>query len=257
MRDRASIGEGTATRDPDPDVVGIVSENGMLSEPEASVELLSDYCAPKKSAEESRLILLLMATPATEPTAARIITVAAALFREKGFTATSTRELSDRLGIQNSSLYHHIRSKDDLLYAISMESVKHMVETIEAVIADSGYATANSAERLQRLITAHLTAAITDRDMHATMLSDMRALSPERRAEVVAARANYERMVRAVISEAQESGELDSETPSRYLTLALLNLLNWTIFWYDPEGELQVPELANILSNVYLRGVLT
>ncbi|MCU1476340.1 MAG: Transcriptional regulator [Subtercola sp.] len=206
--------------------------------------------------ETPTLILSLMSTPVTEPTASRIISVAAALFREKGFTATSTRELSDRLGIQNSSLYHHIRSKDDLLYAISMESVKHMVETLETVVAESDYASASAAERLRRVITAHLTAAIADRDMHATMLSEMRALPPERRAEVIAARANYEQLVRAIIAEAQESGELEADPPARYLTLALLNLLNWTIFWYDPQGELQVSELAEILSNVYLRGVL-
>jgi AcrR family transcriptional regulator len=209
-----------------------------------------------RAAKASRSILGLMSTPVTEPTAARIISVAAALFREKGFTATSTRELSDRLGIQNSSLYHHIRSKDDLLYAISMESVKHMVETLETVVSDPSYATASSAERLERVITAHLTAAIADRDMHATMLAEMRALPAERRAEVVAARANYERLVREIIAEAQESGALQPEPEARYLTLALLNLLNWTIFWYDPQGELQVPQLAEILSNVYLRGVL-
>ncbi len=198
-----------------------------------------------------------MSTTANEPTAARMLTVAAALFREKGFTATSTRELSDRLGIQNSSLYHHIRSKNDLLYSISMESVKHMVDTLEAVLADSTYASAPAAERLQRVITAHLTAAIADRDMHATMLAEMRALPPERRAEVVVARADYEQRVREIIAEAQESGDLVADPSARYLTLALLNLLNWTIFWYDPQGELQVPELAEILSNVYLRGVLT
>lgn len=194
---------------------------------------------------------------ANEPTAARITSVAAALFREKGFAATSTRELSDRLGIQNSSLYHHIRSKDDLLYSISMESVKRMVDTLDAVVAESSYASAPAAERLQRVITAHLTAAIADRDMHATMLSEMRALPTERRAEVIDARAHYEQQVRGIIADAQESGDLVADPSARYLTLALLNLLNWTIFWYDPQGELEVPELANILSTVYLRGVLT
>jgi AcrR family transcriptional regulator len=197
-----------------------------------------------------------MSLKADEPVAARITAVAAALFREKGFAATSTRALSERLGIQNSSLYHHIRSKDDLLYSISMEAVRHMDETLDAVLADDTYALAPASERLRRVITAHLTAALGDRDMHATALFEMRALPPERRDEVVAARAGYELRLREILVQAQGSGDVVADASAQYLTLALLNLLNWSIFWYRPDGDLTIVELAEILSNVYLTGVL-
>ena len=46
------------------------------------------------------------------------------------------------------------------------------------------------------------------------------------------------------------------DIPGKYLALALLNLLNWTIFWYRPEGELSPDELAVMLSMVFVEGAI-
>jgi AcrR family transcriptional regulator len=53
-----------------------------------------------------------------ESTRARILHVALELFAARGFAATSTRELSDRLGFTKPALYYHFRTKDDLLAAL-------------------------------------------------------------------------------------------------------------------------------------------
>lgn len=53
-----------------------------------------------------------------DDTRARILDVALDLFAEHGFAATSTREISDRLGFTKAALYYHFRTKDDLLDAL-------------------------------------------------------------------------------------------------------------------------------------------
>lgn len=182
-------------------------------------------------------------------TADRLLQTAATLFRKKGYGASSTRELSDLLGIQKASLYHHIRSKEDLLLAISLESLKRIIATVAAAssVVEPG-------RRMEVMITAHLEAALRDCDMHLTMLVELRSLSPEHRAEVLRLRDRYEELVRNIIAEEQRDGHIRADIDPKYLTLALLNLLNWTIFWFNPEGEHSAAELARILMTIFLDG---
>jgi TetR/AcrR family transcriptional regulator, cholesterol catabolism regulator len=182
-------------------------------------------------------------------TADRLLQTAASLFRRKGYTASTTRELSDLLGIQKASLYHHIRGKEDLLLGISLESLKRIISSVAAAgsLVEPG-------KRLEAMIAAHVETSLRDRDMHLTMLVELRSLSTERREEVLRLRDRYESMVRTVISEEQQAGRIRADIDSKYLTLALLNLLNWTIFWFDPNGDRTASELGKILSTVFLDG---
>jgi AcrR family transcriptional regulator len=184
-------------------------------------------------------------------TAARLPRVAAALFREKGFASATTRQLAEALGIQKASLYHHIRSKDDLLYAISMESLDHIYAAVEQAGAR---AEASSRDRLRAMIMAHVTTALADRDMHATMLVELRALSDERLREVLDARDRYESLLRRTVLEEQDAGRVRSDIDARYLTLSMLNLLNWTIFWFDPEGARSAEDISEMLATIFLEG---
>ena len=120
-----------------------------------------------------------------------VLEAAAALFGRKGFAGTSTRELAAALGMQSASLYHHIGSKDDLLFRVCADSIARMRESTERAIASEDEAVA----RIRAVIEAHVRTSLADRDAHATMLSELRSLRPERRAEVVALRDEYEALV--------------------------------------------------------------
>lgn len=185
-----------------------------------------------------------------ETTAARLLATAAALFRSQGYAGTSIRELAALLGIRNASLYYYMGKKEDLLYAICVDSLRRIHEG--ATRAISGDLT--PLERVKALIRAHLTTTLEDADKHATMLVELRALSPERRAEVLRLRDSYEALVAEVISHAQAAGALRSDVGPKYLTLALFNLLNRTIFWFKPQGELTPGDLADLLGTLFLDG---
>lgn len=186
------------------------------------------------------------------PMADRLLMLAAKLFRERGYAATTTRELSAQLGVQKASLYHHIKGKEDLLFAISIKSLSRINETVqracEGVPADG---------RLEAVIGAHVQTALDDRDLHTTMLVEMRSLSDNRRAVVLAQRREYERFVESIIHADQRANRLRNDISARLLTLSLLNLLNWTIFWYDPVGPRSPAEIGAILHSVYFDGART
>jgi len=179
------------------------------------------------------------------------VAIAASLFRRRGYRATTTRELGKELGIRGASLYHHINSKEDLLYAICLNSLTEIQsQTAHAIESES-----DPARRVAALIEAHLGSAIADRNQHATMLFELRSLGRERYKEVVRRRTEYEKLVGTVIRDGQNAGLVRTDISARHLTLALLNLLNWSIFWYKPGGEISLSELTDLLTAVFLTGV--
>ncbi len=185
-----------------------------------------------------------------DTTASRLLKTAARLFREKGYANSTTRELAMRLGIQKASLYYHISGKEDLLYALCIDSLQRIRQEVEQALTQE----TQPLKRVQALIRAHLLAALSDQDKHATMLIELRELSGERRAEVLRLRDAYEELVRQTIAEAQLAGLLRNDLPAKYQALALLNLLNWTIFWFRGDGELTPDDLAAMFTTLFLSG---
>ncbi|MGE3286866.1 MAG: TetR/AcrR family transcriptional regulator [Pseudonocardia sp.] len=183
-------------------------------------------------------------------TAKELRDVAAGLFWQKGYAATSTRELADALGVQKASIYYHIRSKEDLLHDICIESLTNLSSAVTAAIAYEG----DPLARIRALIRAHVLAMRQDKAKHATMLTELNSLTPERRDEVLALRREYECLVRGVLAHAQDAGALSRDLTANELQLGLLNLLNWTIFWDQPEEELDPDRLVELFQHLYLRG---
>jgi len=184
-------------------------------------------------------------------TSERLMTTAADLFRRKGYAQATTRELADALGIRKASLYYHISNKEDLLFAISMHSLGHILEAVGTAAA-----AATEEERLRVLIQAHVVTSLSERDMHTVMLTELRALSPEHLATVIAERDRYEALLRDVIADDQEAGRLRTDIDAKLLTLSLLNVLNWTIFWFDPADDLTPERLGEVLAAVFIEGAI-
>lgn len=183
-------------------------------------------------------------------TSERLLSGAAGLFREKGYAATTTRALSALAGIQNGSLYHHVGGKEDLLYQLCVAAVADVASLFTAVNDPR----LEPVERIERIARGYVELALHDRDRHATTLTEIRSLSPERRAEVIRLRDLNVAVVADLIDQAQRREQIRADIAPKYLTLALFNLLNWTIFWYDPEGELSERQIAETLWSVFSCG---
>ncbi|HEV7752728.1 MAG TPA: TetR family transcriptional regulator [Baekduia sp.] len=178
-----------------------------------------------------------------------IIDTAARLFRERGFSDTTTRELGDAVGIRGPSIYHHFETKQDLLFGVCRESLRRLDEAMAQLPADG-----SPEERIRALIHIHVATIVRDRDLHAAMLIEMRALTGERRGAVIESRDAYERLVRSPIEAAQAEGYIRDDMSPRQLTLFLLGLLNWTIFWFRESGALDAEHLADMLAELFLDG---
>jgi AcrR family transcriptional regulator len=81
-----------------------------------------------------------------------IIAAAARVFQRKGYHAATVQDIADAIGILKGSLYHHFKSKDDLLYLIVKEPILRMYSRIGEIAASD----LPASEKLRRAILAHL-----------------------------------------------------------------------------------------------------
>ncbi len=191
-------------------------------------------------------------TSSDRSTPERVLDTAAALFWEKGYAATTTREIAAAVGIQQASLYYHVASKEDLLYQLCVSSMEQLLADVQAPV-DQG---TGPLERLRALIGAHLTTLLKHQVRHVTMLTELRALSKRHHAEVLALRKRYANLVRSVLEEAQAAGKIRTDIPARYLYLALLNILNWAVVWFRRDQALSADQLADLFWPIYLHGAI-
>lgn len=182
--------------------------------------------------------------------AARLLSTAAHLFWRQGYSATSTRQLSESLGVQNATLYHHVRKKEDLLFEICRRALSDVIAQAKADVSEGD----TPRERIEKFIEGHLRAILQHKDQHATMLTELRSLSSPRRRQVIAMRDEYQDFAAQLIRGGQLAGVIRTDISTKILTLGLLDLLNWTIFWFEKRGELDVQTLAGDFARIYLDG---
>ena len=180
----------------------------------------------------------------------RATLVGASLFASKGYDATSTRELAEALGITKGTLYHHFPTKEDLLVQICDESLTRITEAAQEVVASEPEPVA----RLRSLIRSHVETMLADQALHKTMLTELRALSPAHHDRVVALRDAYGSIIQESIAACQAAGALKPEVDTHLLALLLLNMLNWTIFWYRTDGAYSPTDIAEASAWTFLRG---
>jgi AcrR family transcriptional regulator len=190
------------------------------------------------------------ALDAKVPTSSRILNEGAQLFREQGYALSTTRELSARLGINKASLYYHVSSKEELLYLICVESLRQVTEAVTQAIESRE----DPMEKLHAAFHAHLKSVLGNLDFHATMLLELRSLSGHWRDDVRRARDEFQALIVAVIAEAQQAGEVRTDISAKQLAIGILSLLNWTIYYYKPDGLLSPEQLAEMLWQLYING---
>jgi len=179
---------------------------------------------------------------------AEILRRAADLFRRKGFHGAGMREIARGLQMAPGALYYYFESKEDLLYACQMLSLRRLLQSARD-IAGSGL---DPAEKLRALVRAHL-GHILDEMGGSLAHVEFHALPAPLLRKVVSKRDSYERLVRRVVAEGVAAGRFRT-VDVKLTTLSLLGALNWTVVWWRPEGDLD--EVAHKMTDSFLLGLM-
>jgi TetR/AcrR family transcriptional regulator, cholesterol catabolism regulator len=180
----------------------------------------------------------------------QLIRIAATTFRAKGYASSSTREIAEQLGWQKSSLYHYVKSKEELLYFVCADCLRHIHQEVSAAVAQAP----TPLERVPALVFTHIQVSLAQQDQFATTLLEMRHLSGRMSDTVHSLHEEYQELVEQVMAEAQAAGVLRADVSPKYLMLMLLGMLNWSAFWYHPGHTLTPEALGAVMLQQFLEG---
>lgn len=177
----------------------------------------------------------------TDPDSARgkLLQTAAHLFRNKGFERTTVRDLASAVGIQSGSIFHHFKSKDEILRAVMEETIRYNTALMRAALAEAG----TVRERVLALIRCELQSIMGGTgEAMAVLVYEWRSLSEQGQEQVLALRDIYEDLWLEVLGQAKDAGYIRGDVfiTRRFLTGAL----SWTTTWFRAEGSLSLDDLA-------------
>lgn len=182
-------------------------------------------------------------TPSSPDSAkGRLLQEASRLFKAQGYDRTTVRQLSDALGIQSGSLFHHYPSKQAILYGVMDETISLLQARIEQGLAKHSSPFA----QLRSLIEAELTSLLTDsREALTVLIFEWQHLSSEQQQSLLKRRNAYEAIWISVIEDCQQQAPSMNPMPAKYLRRLLLGSISWTPNWYKSEqGELSISDLS-------------
>ena len=178
----------------------------------------------------------------TDPDSARgkLLQTAAHLFRSKGYERTTVRDLASAVGIQSGSIFHHFKSKDEILRSVMEETIRYNTALMQASLSEAS----DLRGRVLALIRCELHSIMGGTgEAMAVLVYEWRSLSEQGRAVVLELRDTYEQLWLTVLSEARAAGyfKADPFIMRRLLTGAL----SWTNTWFRPEGAMSLDQLAD------------
>lgn len=167
--------------------------------------------------------------PRSDSRREQLLNEAAWLFRQKGYGATSMRDIASAVGMQAGSLYCHFRNKEDLLLAVYELGVQEITSAVTDAITDE----LDPWDRFEAVCTAHLEALLRSTDFPQVVVRVLPVDVPKIGAELTALRDGYERLIADVIAALPLADDVD-RTTVRHM---FFGTLNHTTIWFGAQGD--------------------
>jgi AcrR family transcriptional regulator len=182
-----------------------------------------------------------------------IVDIAARLFAERGYHATSIEDLSLATGLQRGGLYYYIGSKADLLVEIHERFIAPLLEEARAIEERND----PPAETIQALANALMRDIADYQDQVTVFLHEWRTVSRTehpRAAEVKRRREEFEAVVDRCLQRGMEDGSFRIDD-RRLAVLGFLGMINYSYQWYRPDGRHSAEDVASAFCSFFLDGV--
>jgi AcrR family transcriptional regulator len=198
--------------------------------------------------EQSILATLGDSGDTTGATAVRLMMAAADAFADRGFHATTTRDIASRAGLSPAGVYVHFTSKEDLLFELSRRGHQTARDQLVAAAEAAG----SPQEALRSLIAGFSRWHAEHHQLGRIVQYEFRHLTPEHRDTVLALRKEIDKVVRDVLRDGVAAGEFEvDDVPST--ALALLSLAVDVARWYSPEIRRTPADIARTNGELAVR----
>jgi AcrR family transcriptional regulator len=182
-----------------------------------------------------------------------ICRVAARVFYAKGYDGASMQDIAEAVGLTKAGLYHHVSSKDMLLFEIMNYGMDILEEFVLAKVKDIE----DPREKLRQTIIGHIDLVARARDMEITViLHENRSLKGSLRQKINARKRAYIDYLEDLIRRVQEQSGMPAKLSPHIAAFAALGMINWLYQWYHLEGPVKEEEISSAYVDFFFRGLL-
>ena len=183
---------------------------------------------------------------------AKMLETARRLFWEKGYNATSMREIAISYGCRPANIYNFFSDKEEILFEVLREEMEQIINPIKHLEKDDD---TGPIEQLRFIIESHLKVTLSYR-RSAKLLFDVAldSLSPDKRKKIIDFRDTYDRIIRKVISRGIDNGYLP-EVDVRLAGFMIASMITRTRIWFHPKKGVSVGELADFIFDFVFNGL--
>ncbi|MFK0243991.1 TetR/AcrR family transcriptional regulator [Amycolatopsis azurea] len=178
-----------------------------------------------------------------------LLQVAVKLFNERGYDGTSMEDLSRKLGITKSAIYHHVPSKEELLRL----AVDRALNGLFAVAAETESLEGRAIEKLEHLVRGSVL-VLVEQLPFVTLLLRVRGNTKIERA-ALARRREFDRLVTELVKQAETEGDVRPDIDPAVTARLLYGMVNSLIEWYRPRRGSAGTELADAVCKIAFDGL--
>lgn len=181
-----------------------------------------------------------------------ILDASAQIISRKGYHGTSMQDIALAVNLQKASLYHHVSSKQEILFELLNRGIQILTEKVEAALTIPG----SPDERLRNAIRAYLVALTEHQELTSVLLLEYRSLEPSYHGRHIEERDRFELIWRDLIKSGVDAEIFTCEHPS-LSARALLGVMNWSVTWFRVDGPMSAGEIADQITDLFLLGLTT
>ncbi|MGP3978686.1 TetR/AcrR family transcriptional regulator [Streptomyces sp. 8N114] len=158
-----------------------------------------------------------------------LLSVAVRVFNERGYDGTSMEHLSKAAGISKSSIYHHVRGKEELL----RRGISRALDGLFAVLEEPRAREGRAVERLEH-VTRRTVEVLMAELPYVTLLLRVRG-NTDTEIWAMSRRREFDQRVAELVKQAAADGDLRSDVDARLATRLLFGMINSIAEWYRPD----------------------
>jgi AcrR family transcriptional regulator len=178
-----------------------------------------------------------------------LLRVAVKLFNERGYDGTSMEDLSRKLGITKSAIYHHVPSKQELLRL----AVDRALDGLFLVVTEAEAVPGRAIDRLEFLVRGSVS-VLVEQLPFVTLLLRVRGNTKVER-DALARRRDFDRIVSDLVAEAENDGDIRPDIDPAVTSRLLFGMVNSLIEWYRPRRGATAEEIADAIAKIAFDGI--
>ena len=175
---------------------------------------------------------------------------AALLFKEKGYPASSVRELAERVGIEPSSIYSHVRSKEELLVKICMDTAHYFSEGMNKVINSTG----DPIEKIEKLVDLHVDAVRVLPSSVTVFTDEWKHLPEDAKEEFISIRNSYQSQWLKILREGMDK-KMIKEVEPHIMRDMILSSLRWVHYISEKRDLKKLKQITVDIKSLLFHGI--